>query len=156
MVDWLVQVLRVFDSQSTKTFFLAVSIMDRYFRAKQEQKLRIRKDDLHEIGLVSLFISIKLEESQAVEMESLLTEAGHNKFSRSVILQRERDILRSLQFKLYHNNDIYEDSVMFLNTLLRVESKLKTLQEDQCLIKSYLLFGSHLVFHSLNLTRLFN
>jgi hypothetical protein len=54
--------------------------MDRYFLAKQEETISIVKNDLHLLGLVSIYISSKFEDVIPIFMDNILRDAGHSKF----------------------------------------------------------------------------
>ena len=82
MIDWMVQVFRVLKVSSAHTFFLSVSLMDRYFAAQAERQVRVSKHELHEIGLVTILLSSKFEDVIPIRMGQILRDAGHNKFSK--------------------------------------------------------------------------
>ncbi|CDW78948.1 UNKNOWN [Stylonychia lemnae] len=105
MLDWMIQVFRVFKVSAPQTFFLAVQIMDRYFMEKYKLKQILHKSDLHEIGLVSMHISSKYEDVIPIFMSQILKDAGHNRFKQQDILQRERDVLQALGFKIMHQDN---------------------------------------------------
>jgi len=69
MVDWMIQVFRVLKVSSDQTFFLAISLMDRYFEAKQKESVCLKKSQLHSIGLVCVFISSKYEDVIPIHMD---------------------------------------------------------------------------------------
>jgi cyclin A len=96
MVDWMAEVLHTF-SCSDATFFLAVSLMDRYFK-QCEQKLE--SGDLHLIGVVSMFIASKYEDVIPLLMKTVIVKIGHNKFNQNQIELMELEMLRTLSFKL--------------------------------------------------------
>lgn len=77
MVDWMIEVLTVYKSEA-ETFFLAVSIMDTYF---DECKLILKSEDVHLIGMVSMFIASKFEDVIPIRMNSMISKIGHDMFS---------------------------------------------------------------------------
>eukprot|EP00347_Sterkiella_histriomuscorum_P020311 403338295 len=111
MIDWMIQVFRVFGSTEDQTFFLAVSILDRFFLAKQQQGQCMSKEDLHIYGLTSVFIASKLDETYPVCMSQVLEEAGHNKFSHEEVLRSEIEMFQTLQFKLLGETPTLIDQV---------------------------------------------
>lgn len=83
MIDWMVQVFRVMNRSSDETYFLAISIMDRYFLTKQQEGIQLLFQDLYLIGTVSIFIASKFEDVVAISMDELLSDVAHNKFNKS-------------------------------------------------------------------------
>ena len=77
MVDWMIQVLRVLEKRHTKTHILATLIMDKYFKIKMEQGIKLSKGDLHIVGLVSIFLSSKYEDVIPLTMNQILNDAAH-------------------------------------------------------------------------------
>ena len=55
---------------------------------------------LHKIGLASILISSKLEDIIPIYMKEIVTDAGHEKFTKDDILETERIILQTLEFKV--------------------------------------------------------
>ena len=96
MVDWMSEVLHTFKC-SDQTFFLAVNIMDRYFKNVTRV---IETSELHLTGIVSMFIASKYEDVVPLLMKTILNKIGHNKFPLEVIQNKELDILKALSFKI--------------------------------------------------------
>ena len=94
--------------------------MDRYFIAKAKENITLTYPDLHLIGVVCIFIASKYEDVEAISMTSLLEEVGHGKFSKLQILKMEREILRSLSFKV-HTDTLFTKCTEKLNTYLTSE-----------------------------------
>lgn len=94
MVDWMVEITSVFQL-STKTLFLAVKTMDKYFTL---QTVCIHSSLLHIIGMVCVFISSKLEDVEAISMGLLHNKIGHGKFSVQDICVTEQAVLKKLGF----------------------------------------------------------
>ena len=44
---------------------------------------------MHCLGLVSILMSSKLEDVKPIHMNQILDDAGHNKFSKDQILEKE-------------------------------------------------------------------
>jgi hypothetical protein len=66
--------------------------LDKYFIISSETNIKLDTEDLHLYGLVTCFISSKLEELYPIRMEQILYEAGHGKFSHVEILSAEKKI----------------------------------------------------------------
>jgi cyclin A len=81
MIDWMAEVLNTFKC-SDQTFFLAVNIMDRYFKNSDKQ---LQSSDLHLLGVVSMFIASKYEDVIPLLMKTVINKIGHDKFSQKQI-----------------------------------------------------------------------
>jgi hypothetical protein len=77
MVDWMIEVLTVYKSEA-ETFFLAVGIMDSFI---DETTLILKSEDVHLIGMVSMFIASKFEDVIPIRMNSMISKIGHDMFS---------------------------------------------------------------------------
>jgi len=77
MVDWIAEVLHTFKA-SNQTFFLAVDIMDRYFKQCAGP---MKSADLHLVGVISMFIASKYEDVVPILMKTLVNKIGHGKFT---------------------------------------------------------------------------
>lgn len=96
MVDWMIEVLTNFkcDDQS---FFLAVSLMDRYFKLKQETR---EISDLHIIGVTCMFVASKYEDIYPLKMKMVYEKIAHKKLPIEKIKSLEMDILRQINYKI--------------------------------------------------------
>ena len=89
MVGWMMEVFASYSSEPL-AFFLSVEIMDNYL---QRAKKKFNEKDLHLIGLVSMYISSKMEDIIPLHMIHIKKKIGHDKFSENQIIMMERDIL---------------------------------------------------------------
>lgn len=96
MVDWMVEVLTTFKN-SDQTFFLAVNLMDRYF--KEVDKI-VTSQELHLCGVVTMFIASKYEDVVPLLMRTVVNKIGHNKFDVPSIEDREIEMLKALSYKI--------------------------------------------------------
>lgn len=96
MIDWMFEVLGCF-RMCEQTFFLAVQYMDRFIAATPRQ---LELDELHVIGITSMFIASKYEDITPLFMQTLVNRIGHNRFTKENILFYEKEILGTLNFKL--------------------------------------------------------
>jgi len=78
MVDWMIEVLSVYKCEQ-ETFFLSVYIMDSYISRSPQL---ILTEDIHIIGLTSMFIASKFEDVIPIRMSSLVSKIGHDLFKR--------------------------------------------------------------------------
>ena len=96
MIDWMIEVFNNLNSEDI-TFFTAVNIMDRFFI---ESKNKFKPDDLHLIGICSIFISSKFNEIHPIKLSFLIENISHNKFNKEQILKMEENIMFSLKFDI--------------------------------------------------------
>lgn len=96
MIDWMYEVLVAF-KMSEQTFFLSVQYMDRYIA---ESAVRLELDELHLIGITCMFIASKYQEITPLFMQTIVIRIGHHRFTRKDVLDKERVILSTLNFKM--------------------------------------------------------
>ena len=89
MVDWMVEVLTTFKT-SEQTFFLAINLMDRYFKTIDKS---LPGSELHLAGVVSMFIASKYEDVVPLMMKTVVNKIGHNKFELRQIEEKELELL---------------------------------------------------------------
>jgi hypothetical protein len=73
MIDWMIEVLTNFKCDD-QTFFLAVSMMDRYFKKKPETQ---EISNLHIIGVTCMFIASKYEDIYPLKMKMVFEKIAH-------------------------------------------------------------------------------
>ena len=96
MVDWMVEVLNNFKCDD-QTFFLAVSLIDRFFKNSNSNK---QPKDLHLIGLTCMFIASKFEDIYPLKMNLVNEKIAFNKFEIKEIIQQELEILNKIEYKI--------------------------------------------------------
>ena len=75
MVDWMIEVLTNFKCED-QTFFLAVSLLDRYLKNKDTvQEIA----DLHLMGVTAMFIASKYEDIHPLKMKMVFEKISHKK-----------------------------------------------------------------------------
>lgn len=75
MVDWMIEVLTNFRCDD-QTFFLAVSLLDRYFKNVEQPK---EISDLHITGVTCMFIASKFEDIYPLKMKTVHEKIAHKK-----------------------------------------------------------------------------
>merc|ERR1712151_196214 len=96
MIDWMIEVLTNFKCDD-QTFFLAVSLIDRYFKNKQDTR---EISDLHIIGVTSMFIASKYEDIYPLKMKMVYEKIAHQKLAIEDIKTLELDILQSINYQI--------------------------------------------------------
>ncbi len=92
------------------TFFLSVSILDRYFAAMQQQKVVLKSHDLHLYGVVSMFLASKLEDVVPMFMKEIVRDATHGKFTSNEIIKAENRVIFALKFKILSDTPYFQAS----------------------------------------------
>ncbi len=80
IIDWIVQVLRVFGTSAPQTFFIAIDLIDRFYQKRKDNGITSNKNDLHLTGMLSVFIASKMEDVRPIPLKALKEDAGHGKF----------------------------------------------------------------------------
>jgi len=96
MIDWMIEVLTNFKCDD-QTFFLAVSLLDRFFKNKTDTR---EISDLHIIGVTTMFIASKYEDIYPLKMKMVFEKIAHRKLSIDDIKGLELDILKSINYKI--------------------------------------------------------
>ena len=96
MIDWMIEVLTNFKCDD-QTFFLAVSLLDRYFKGKNETR---EISDLHIIGVTTMFIASKYEDIYPLKMKMVFEKIAHKKLAIEEIKRLELDILQTINYKI--------------------------------------------------------
>ena len=93
LINWLVSVHRYLKLLQ-ETFYICVSIIDRYLQRKSISKYQIQL-----LGVTSLFLAAKYEEIYPPEFSKYL-KVTENVYSKAQIVLMEKEILKALDFKL--------------------------------------------------------
>jgi hypothetical protein len=161
MVDWMVEVMTAFKC-ADQTFFLAISIMDRYFAKLSQQGEQIKLQDLHTIGITCMFMASKYEDIYPLLLRTVYQKIGHKKIASSDIRDRELMILRALGFQLgaptsYEFLERYIEDVLgkheekdFINLMSVYLGKMALHHEGICSKKSSLI-GSATIYVALKI-----
>lgn len=130
MVDWMVEVLGVFE-QPRSCLFKALLVMDR-FLCRTTKKLS--GEDLHLIGAVSMLISSKFEAVEPIQMEHFEAKICKKKFSREQILEKELEIFEGVGFSLNHATVLEFLSFFLSERFLKERNRVELVMESASLI----------------------
>lgn len=121
MVVWMEEVLRIFKCP-VETFFMAVNILDRYL---ENSKTTLVLSELHEIGIVCMFIASKYQEVEPLTLDLMVNKVAHGKISEKAIIQREKQILFTLKFKLGKPNawNFIESYIEYFSSKIESDDK---------------------------------
>lgn len=161
LIDWLVQVFRVLGQSHDQTFFISVSLIDRYLKQAMLNGCEIVQiSQLQPIALAAVLISTKYEDTKQISLQEIYELAGHQQFSKDLIIQRERDILQTLHFqvrepgkatifqtsleilKLAQSHNLIKESLPSADQSINLDSIFKTQLVPKC--ERYLLFLCYL------------
>jgi len=76
---------------------LAVALLDRYFKGKQESR---EISDLHIIGVTVMFIASKYEDIYPLKMKMVFEKIAHKKLPIEKIKTLELEILKTINYKI--------------------------------------------------------
>ena len=107
VIDWLVDVGAKYQF-CPETLYLAVNIFDRYL-----EKMVVKKDDLQMVGVTSLWIASKYEETYAPDAREIVSVCD-NTYTRREVLGMERGILEALQYQVTVSTS-FDFLIRFLN-----------------------------------------
>ena len=96
MIDWMVEVLCSYKC-TNETFFVAVYYLDAFFK---NSTIKYEINDLHLVGVVSMFLASKFEEIYPLRMRVVYEKIAHKKFTREEIREKETDMINKLNFNL--------------------------------------------------------
>jgi len=93
LIEWIIDVHRKFRLTS-ECLYVTVHILDQFLSKK-----KIKKSQLHLLGVTTLLIASKYEEIYPPELKDFLV-VSENLFKKDDVLTMERDILETLQFRV--------------------------------------------------------
>ena len=106
MVDWMIEVLSVFDS-SEETFFLSVNIMDLFLWKTQTI---YKNENVHLIGVGCMFIASKFQEIYPISLKMFEHRIGHDQFKASDIKKMEAKIFKDIKPENLVSTSVYDFS----------------------------------------------
>jgi len=96
MVDWMIEVLSQFGSTG-HTFFLAVSIMDRFFG---QASVSLPPSQLHVVGVTCIFIASKFEDVHPLKLKVVWEKVGHRRLSEKEIRRTENFVVSTIDYSI--------------------------------------------------------
>jgi hypothetical protein len=94
MVDWMIEVLTNYKCDE-HTFFLAVNLMDRYFKSTQKS---LNPNDLHGIGIAAMFMASKFYDVYPLRLKIVYEKIAHKKLTSEEIKNQETEIANALNY----------------------------------------------------------
>lgn len=139
MIDWMIEVLTNFKCDD-QTFFLAVSLQDRFAKGCQRT---LEVGDLHILGVTSMFVASKFEDIYPLKMKTVHEKIAHSKLEPARIRSLELDILKVIGYKI-HAPTVLDFLKVYLLEALDIHVQSKTItkkKEEQALACNWELTG---------------
>lgn len=121
MVDWMIEVLTNFRCDD-QTFFIAISLQDRYFKNVPSQK---EVSDLHVTGVTTMFVASKFEDIYPLKMKTVFEKIAHKKLDIQRIKNLELDIMKAIEYKI-HAPTVLDFLKVYLVEVLSIEIQNRT------------------------------
>ena len=99
MVDWMIEVLTNYHCDQS-TFFEGVNLMIRYFKTAGDAGKHFVPEDLHLIGVTSMFLASKYQDIYPLRLRIVHEKIAHKKLSCSEIINKEQDLARHLNYTI--------------------------------------------------------
>ena len=96
MVDWMIEVMSNYKCDE-HSFFLAVNLMDRYFKHEKNQLI---PSTLHSIGMAAMFLASKFYDVSPLRLKIVYEKIGHKKVSCEEIRNQEKSIADALNYMI--------------------------------------------------------
>ena len=112
MVDWMIEIFTTIPTKEI-TFFICVNIMDRFF---YYSKKNYKADNLHLIGICSIFLAFKYSETNPIKLDFLVQKIAHNKFKKNEIIEMEKEIFQTLNYNLIKPT-LYEFTMFYFRNI---------------------------------------
>ena len=135
MIDWMIEVLSAFHC-SDETFFLSVHLMNSFINKETNY---LKDENIHLIGIISMFISSKFEDKFPINFESIYENVAKKNYTKEKILNFEKHFFKIIlndfffistfdfiklmffDFKISNNKLIYEKNLnVFINNLFDI------------------------------------
>ena len=97
MADWMIEVLSNYNCDDL-TYFESINIMDRYFKECDLKNKILEPEDLHLIGVTSMFISSKFHDIRPLRLKAVQEKIAHGKLTCEEIKNKEDEISELLNY----------------------------------------------------------
>ena len=146
MIDWMLEVLSIFDCQE-ETFFLSVNILDLFLH---RTPTIYKNDNMHLIGMGAMFIASKFQEIYPINMRDFVQKIGHEQFKSEEIKKMECKILTDLKVENLVTTSIYDFCKTYFYDFYYNNKNLINTDEDNKIfryIKSTSFYLNKLILH---------
>jgi cyclin-A len=80
MCDWMIEVCTSFKC-SQRTYFLAVTIFDKYLVSANLNSMKLTNKDVHPVGVISMYIASKFEDTFPLHSKVVSEKIAHGTMS---------------------------------------------------------------------------
>ena len=99
MVDWMIEVCVSFKF-SQRTYFLSVTILDKYLIASHQAGKVLQNKDIHPLGVTAMYMASKYEDVFPLHSKIVAEKIAHHAISAEQIVSNEREFLKLFDFQL--------------------------------------------------------
>ena len=147
MIDWMIEVLSVFKC-SDETFFLSVHLMNSYIN---KEKNILKDENIHLIGIISMFISSKFEDKFPINLDSIYEKVAKKNYEKEKILKFEKHFFKIILNDFYFISTFDFIKLMFIDFKISNKKliKEKNLNVFICNLFDICKFLCKLIYHFL-------
>jgi hypothetical protein len=129
MADWMIEVTTSFKCQP-RTYFLALTIFDRYLIAMSQNGHFLANKDVHRVGVISMYIASKFDDLVPLHAKIVSEKIAHGTMTPKQVVEAEREFLIMLDFNCNFVTH-YEFLEVFIERVtLRMNESLKKSNES--------------------------
>lgn len=99
MTDWMIEVTTSFKCQP-RTYFLAVTLLDKYLIAAHNNGKVLENKDIHVLGVTAMYLASKYEDVFPLHSKVVSEKIAHGAISPKQITQKEIEFLQLFEFQV--------------------------------------------------------
>ena len=99
MADWMIEVCTSFKC-CPRTYFLSVTILDKYLIASHQHGVILENKDIHSVGVTAMYMASKYEDVFPLHSRIVSEKIAHNAISPQDIVKKEREFLNLFEFEM--------------------------------------------------------
>ena len=129
MSDWMIEVCTSFKC-APRTYFLAVTIMDKYLIASLQNGIVRENSEIHLMGVVSMYLASKYEDVYTLHSKIISEKIANGAITQKQIIEKEREFLALFQFEVdfithFDFHQTYNDKIekQLIHNLERVDKE---------------------------------
>lgn len=99
-----------------KTYFLSVTIMDKYLTSSMHNGIVRDNSEIHLMGVVSMYLASKYEDVYPLHSKIISDKISHGSITQKQIIDKEREFLTLFKFQVdfithYDFHQTYTDKI---------------------------------------------
>lgn len=99
MTDWMIEVTTSFKCQP-RTYFLAVTLLDKYLIAAHNNGRMLENKDIHVLGVTAMYLASKYEDVFPLHSKVVSEKIAHGAISPKQITEKEIEFLQLFEFQI--------------------------------------------------------